>query len=280
MTAVDPEAFEVWRGYIGRNRTETQTLDLASLRRFAAALGRDPATAATAPPVLAHWAWFVNIVGRNALSPDGHPKRGDFLPPVTLPRRMFASSDIQLIEACEIDVQARSTWTIADVRLKSGKSGDLVFVETERRIEQSDRVRVIERQTVVYREDGPPTPAVVPTPGFAGAVGKLWTPDAVDLFRFSAATFNNHRIHYDAPYATGVEGYPGLVVHGPFTAAMLADRAGRTGSVRRFRFRASAPMFSGQPILLRTLADGTLDAVRCDFQVAMSATAEYEGAAA
>jgi 3-methylfumaryl-CoA hydratase len=266
-----------WSSHVGRRDVRRQRLDVESLRRFAAAQGADMDVVRHAPP-LAHWAYFLDAVGPGGIGPDGHPRRGGLLPPVSLPRRMFAGAVMTFLEPLTLDVEAEQSLAVVDVRHRSGKTGDLVFVEVDRRINQDGRERITERQTIVYRGLGDPVAAIEPTdlPPRRGA--EVWLPTAVDLFRFSAVTFNSHRIHYDHPYATGEEGYPGLVVHGPFTAAKLfafaRARAGR--EVRRFEFRAVAPLFVGQPIYLAPGgADGEVQALRCDGAVAMNATAGF-----
>jgi 3-methylfumaryl-CoA hydratase len=272
--SVAPGDIDTWRTWIGKSEVRDEVLDAEALRRFAAATGADLDVEAI-PPSLGHWAFFLPVAAGTELGPDGHPKRGGFLPPVSLPRRMFASSDMRFGPALKLGRTARMTSTIADVKHRSGKSGDLVFVEIERVVTQDGQACVSERQTVVYRGEGGRTPAVVPADP-PPAEGDLWTPGTVDLFRFSAVTFNSHRIHYDEPYATQVEGYPGLVVHGPFTAARLHAyaRARAGSSLRSFSFRAVAPLFVGQPIRLATgEGEGEVRAVRCDGATSMSATA-------
>ena len=145
-----------------------------------------------------------------------------------------------------------------------------LFVEVERELSQAGDVKVRERQTYVYREDGGPT--ALPDPESEPIAGDVWQPDEVNLFRFSAATFNGHRIHYDRTYAREVEGYPALIVHGPFTAAKLAQLSSRAGPLGRFSFRAQAPLFLGQPIHLQSDAGGAR-AIRCDGKTAMVADA-------
>ena len=274
---IRPEEIEAWRAHVGRQETRRQRLDVESLRRFAAAQGAD-LDVERRPPPLAHWAYFLEAVGQGAIGPDGHPRRGGLLPPVRLPRRMFAAAVMTFVEPLALDDPAELTLTVADVRHRTGKTGELVFVEVARRIAQGGRERLTERQTIVYRGLGEATPAVVPTdrPPHPGA--EVWAPGPVDLFRFSAVTFNSHRIHYDLPYVQGEEGYPGLVVHGPFTAAKLyafaQARAGRP--IRRFEFRAQSPLFAGQPITLAPGGeDGEVQAIRCDGAVAMSAKAGF-----
>jgi len=264
-----------WREWIGREEVRTQRLDVESLRRYAAALGEDLSVEAMIP-ALAHWAWFLPVAAK--LGEDGHPARGGFLPPVSLPRRMFAASSMRFPAPLQLDTMAQLTSTIADVRHRRGRSGDLVFVEVERRITQHGQLRVEEHQSIVYRGIGEPVPAVVGQPQ-AQPADIIWQPGPVDLFRFSAVTFNAHRIHYDRPYATTVEGYPDLVVHGPFTAARLFAHArtcnGKTPG--QFSFRALAPLFVSQPVhLLKGERTGEYHARRCDGEIAMTATASFD----
>jgi 3-methylfumaryl-CoA hydratase len=274
---VRPEEIDAWRTHVGRQETRRQRLDLESLRRFAAAQGAD-LDVERRPPPLAHWAYFLETIGPDGLGPDGHPRRGGLLPPVRLPRRMFAAAAMSFHEPLTLDEPAELTLTVADVRHRAGRSGDLVFVEVDRQLTQGARERLTERQTIVYRDAGGPTPPVVPTDLPPHHDSEVWSPGPADLFRFSAATFNSHRIHYDLPYAQSEEGYPALVVHGPFTAAKLFGFAARRGhgSVRSFEFRATAVLFAGQPIYLAPgLEAGEAQALRCDGAVAMSAKATF-----
>ncbi|MFV3126799.1 FAS1-like dehydratase domain-containing protein [Niveispirillum sp. KHB5.9] len=274
-STVDPTELEQWRGWIGRSEARTETLDAEALRRYAAALGED-LDVERRQPSLAHWAFFLPVVAADRIGPDGHPMRGGFLPPVSLSRRMFGAAAMEFGDALVLGKAATLTATIADVRHKPGRSGDLVFVEVDREIAQDGVVKVRERQTIVYRPAGVPVAPIEETRLRVGEVDRVWRPGPVELFRFSAVTFNSHRIHYDLPYAMDEEGYPGLVVHGPFTAARLyglaAEQAG--APLRRFGFRAAAPLFANQPILLSPGAEpGFVQAVRCDGTVAMTATA-------
>lgn len=275
--ALTPDVIEAWRGHIGRSEVRRQLLDVETLRRFAAATGADM-DVERAPPPLGHWAYFLDVVPPGDLGPDGHPKRGRLLPPVTLPRRMFASASIVFSEPLALGREAELTLTVADVKHRSGRTGDLVFVEVDRLLTQDGRERLTERQTIVYRGVGDPTPPVQPKPQPQRAGEEIWTPGPTDLFRFSAVTFNSHRIHYDQAYVRDEEGYPGLVVHGPFTAVKLAALAARARpgqALRRFAFRANAPLFVGQPVQLApAAAPGEVEAIRCDGTLAMSAQAE------
>ena len=276
-SAIRPEEIEAWSAHVGRQEIRRQRLDVECLRRFAAAQGADMDVERHAPP-LAHWAYFVETIGPEGIGPDGHPRRGGLLPPVRLPRRMFAAAVMTFAEPLALDVEGELSITVADVRHRTGKTGDLVFVEVDRRLIQEGRERLTERQTIVYRGLGDPVAPIVPTDLPLRHEAEVWLPTPVDLFRFSAVTFNSHRIHYDQPYVTGEEGYPGLVVHGPFTAAKLFAfaQARATGPIRRFEFRAVAPLFVGQPIYLAPGGgEGEVQALRCDGAVAMNAQAAF-----
>ena len=268
MSAITPAQLSAWQEAVGREIVEESVLETGALARFALAVGADGG----AVP-LAHWAFFLPSPKDGDIGPDGHPKRGNFLPDIALPRRMFAASSIEFPGALKTGTSARQTSRVAELTHKAGRSGDLVFARVEKRIEQGGELRVREVQTYVYRDMGDPVPMPEPMPQMPE--GERWQPDEVNLFRFSAATGNGHRIHYDQPYTTRVEGYPALIVHGPFTAAKLAALAMRDGDLARFSFRALAPLFLGQQIVLRRTGEGEYEAVRCDGATAMSATAEF-----
>ena len=281
MNTIQPADVAAWRDFVGRTETVTQYLDAVSLKRFLAVLGErvdaDPETV----PEMAHWAYFLQMTANEDIGPDGHVKRGGFMPPVTLPRRMFAGGTTRFLRPLSVGRDAACRTRIADVTHKAGRTGDLVFVELERTLSQADETCVVETQTIVYRGTGGSVPPVERTDP-AALEEPVWTPGPVHLFRFSAVTFNAHRIHYDEPYATAEEGYPGLVVHGPLTASMLCRLAARTAGGRRMRafsFRAAAPLFAGQPIRLRAESGGdTVKAValRQDGQVAVTASAAFD----
>ena len=266
------------RSAIGRQRTLSGRLDVSSLLRFAAAVGVQHDESAQLP--VAHWAFFHEVEADAELGADGHSRPGSFLPfAAELPRRMFASTSIRFNHPLQSDEPANVTLTIADVHLKHGRDGDLLFVDVVRRVTQFGVLCVDETQKIVYRPRS--TSAKIALPSVATdafvkpVVGELWCPNRASLFRFSAATFNGHRIHYDYPYALGVEGYPDLVVHGPFIAAKLSVLAARLGPLAAFAFRALAPCFVDQPIRLVEMKVGELQAIRCDGTVAISAEAIY-----
>ena len=260
--------------WIGRTRADIAVLDPELARRYAAAMGVDLDVETRFPP-LGHWAYFNDAVEPGELGPDGHPKRGRFLPPVELPRRMFASATFSFEAPLSLGQPAQLDQTIADVRQRSGRTGALVLVDVERKLSQGGALKLIETQTIVYREAGEATPPVADTG--AGEEGELWRPGPVDLFRYSAATYNGHRIHYDQTYVREEEGYPDLVVHGPFTAAKLCDLAARTAGapLKAFSFRALAPLFVNQPVRLRHGDEpNSVIAVRCDGQIVVAASFE------
>ncbi|RYE03190.1 MAG: hypothetical protein EOP61_05655 [Sphingomonadales bacterium] len=269
--SIDPGAISEWRSAIGRQETRCEVLAVESLRRYALAIGRD-ADVERSQPALAHWAFFLPAPADDEVGGDGHPKRGGFLPAITLPRRMFAASRMEFHVPLELGKLAEMTSIVADVVHKSGRSGDLVFVEVERVLRQDGVPRVSERQSYVYRGDGEST--AMPAPSADPIDGETWHPDEINLFRFSAATFNGHRIHYDLPYASEVEGYPALVIHGPFTASKLAELASRERPLASFSFRAQAPLFLGQAVTLQR-AQNELRALRADGAVAMTGAATW-----
>jgi 3-methylfumaryl-CoA hydratase len=234
--------------WVGRSETREEWIAPFPSNALAATLDRaDPAYAeGTALPPLWHWLHFLPVSPLAEAGPDGHPARGGFLPPVPLPRRMWAGSRLRFLGPFMIGVEARRVSTVKNVTHKSGRSGDLVFVTVRHEVFVGDEATIDEEHDIVYRaaaEPGAPAPAPVAAPADAD-----WTypvqPDAVMLFRYSALTFNSHRIHYDLDYVTRVEGYAGLVVHGPLIATLLLDglrRARPAARVTAFTFRAVAP---------------------------------------
>jgi 3-methylfumaryl-CoA hydratase len=233
-------------------------------------------------PPLWHWFYFLPRAPQAMLGSDGHPRRGGFLPPIPYPRRMFAGSRLRFHRPLLLGRPAERHATIADVSLKSGRSGALAFVTVACRFEQDGALCVEEEQQIVYREPGAavPAPAIQAWPALpAGASCSLVTPDPRVLFRFSALTFNAHRIHYDRDYAEREEGYPGLVVHGPLTAMLLLHAARQTVAqpVVGFSFRGQAPLFDLAPFRLVVIPSGRelqLEAQRSDGQVALAARVE------
>lgn len=278
--SIDEQDLAAYRAHVGRRMEETDSLSPEVVSRFAAALDHAwPGGGAELPPMW-HYGLFLNQVPTARLGPDGHPPRGDFMPAVKLPRRMFAGSKVGFRAPLVAGREATKVTEIASVDYRQGKSGGLVFVRLNISVFQRDALCVEEEQTIVYRGDGPPLPAVTPRPAPPEPTGgsiESWLPTSVELFRFSAVTFNAHRIHYDLPYVTAVEGYPTLVVHGPLTALRLCAFAARVlGPLKQFQFRGEAPLFVGQPVRLiadRSGPECRLVAERCDGAAAMTATA-------
>jgi len=202
-------------------------------------------------PPLWHWLYFLDAAPQSKIGADGHAERGDFLPPVPLPRRMWAGSRFSFDgEPVRVGDPIGRKSEIKSVEPKSGSTGSMVFVTVKHTISGPRGVSFVEEHDIVYREAaGPGEQPKAPKPAPADAT---WTKtimaDPVLLFRFSALTFNGHRIHYDQPYVTGTEGYPGLIVHGPLLGLLqieLARRANADKIPRSFEFRALSPVFAG-----------------------------------
>lgn len=261
---MDDAALKAW---IGRAEEASDVAAPGPLAGLAALLDHQtsPWPPGCAPP-LAHWLYFLPYVRQSEIGPDGHPKRGGdgLLPPVELPRRMWAGSRLTFSGPIALGAAITRRSSIADIQRKIGGSGEMVFVTVRHEIAAGGELRVVEEQDLVYRGEPPAAAAGAPapapkadTPPGEAVASRTVTPDPVQLFRFSALTFNSHRIHYDRDYATKVEGYPGLVVHGPYLATLLMDhflrnRPGR--EVTGFRFRARSPLFDQSPFTLH-LAD-------------------------
>jgi 3-methylfumaryl-CoA hydratase len=237
------------RAWTGRQEVVEDVVTPFPVAALAATLDRDdPAPAPGTPlPPLWHWLYFLPLHRQSAIGPDGHARRGGFLPPVPLPRRMWAGGRFDFRRPVRVGDAVRRTSTIADVSLKEGRTGPLAFVLVRHEIATAEGVALVEEHDIVYR-DLPRPGEAAPAPRSAPA-DALWRrdihPDDVLLFRYSALTFNGHRIHYDRRYVTEVEGYPGLIVHGPLIATLLADllRRHTEAPMTAFRFRAVRPLF-------------------------------------
>ena len=244
------------QSWIGRTETLHDIVTAAPLRALSATLDREDAepVPGMAVPPLWHWLYFLPQPRRSEIGPDGHAKRGGFLPPVPLPRRMWAGGRLQWHQGNPLvvgDVVQRSS-RIESVKHKTGRSGDLLFVLVSHQIQNAAGLVLSEEHDIVYRADpqpGDPVPSPQPA-----AKDATWTtavvPDDVLLFRYSALTFNGHRIHYDRRYVTEVEGYPGLIVHGPLIATLLLDLLRKNlpdARVQRLEFRAVRPVFDIAP---------------------------------
>ena len=246
---MDASALTAW---IGKTETREDAITAAPIAALSALLDRDdpPPKPGDAIPPLAHWLYFLPIYRQSQAGADGHALRGDFLPPVPLPRRMWAGSRIEFLRPLAIGAAAQRISRIADVKVKEGRSGALVFVTVRHEVSDAGGLAITDEHDIVYRsETGKAVADPVPAP-----VDEAWSrtidPDPVLLFRYSAVTFNSHRIHYDQPYVTRVEGYPGLIVHGPLTATLMIDLLRRNlpqAQVRRYSFRALRPLFDTAP---------------------------------
>ena len=203
-------------------------------------------------PYLSHWLYFLPNDPMRLLGEDGHPMRGGFLPPVALPLRMWAGSRVEFLRPLRIGAEVTRRSTIGDIREKNGRTGPLVFVRVDHEIYEQAEILVRESQDIVYR--GPPpldagAPPLIRAPDESEWVHQV-IPNPVLLFRYSALTFNSHRIHYDYPYATSVEGYAGLVVQGPLIATLLLNELVQRRpdfDVTKFEFRAVSPLIVPSP---------------------------------
>ena len=240
---------------------------------------------------LGHWLHFTPTATQSALATDGHPKLGNFLPPLTLPRRMWAGSKIAFHSPIRVGQQLSRTTRIESITPKTGSSGKLCFVVLRHDLHAAGEPALTEHQTIVYREAAPVDPSAPslrrpPRDATDAPAGWNWshasTPDEVMLFRYSALTFNSHRIHYDLPYATEVEGYPGLVMQGPLSATLLVDRflfENPGTGITFFEFSARSPVFAGEQIHIcgRAAGDGAeeLAVFGPGGQLAITARIEY-----
>jgi len=245
--------------WIGRSETVTDTVAPTPYAALSAMLDRDPQRppVGTLLPALWHWLYFLPLHRQSEIGPDGHAKRGGFLPPVPLPRRMWAGSQFQFHSPLRVGDALMRTSTIHDVTEKSGRTGPLVFVKVRHEIRRDGEadVALTEFHDIVYREaPSAEQPATAPTT--APAISpweRKWVPDDVLLFRYSALTFNGHRIHYDRRYVTEVEGYPGLIVHGPMLATLLLDLLRHEkpdAAIARYEFKAVRPVFDINPFFV------------------------------
>ena len=250
---IDPQLLAHLQTWQGRSETLEDLITPAPLRALSATLDRDDAlpVAGTDLPPLWHWLFFLPHHRQSEIGPDGHAKRGGFLPPVPLPRRMWAGGRLQWHAPLKVGDAVKRVSTIQSVTHKAGRTGDLLFVLVKHEVFNAHGLCLTEEHDIVYRPAAQATDPV-PAPIAASSLaepGEMWTrdvvPDDVLLFRYSALTFNGHRIHYDRKYVTQVEGYPGLIVHGPLIATWLVDLVRRhtDRSIQRFEFKALRPTF-------------------------------------
>ncbi|MFX1677489.1 MaoC family dehydratase N-terminal domain-containing protein [Paraburkholderia sp. A2WS-5] len=282
MSQENPPSFEAW---VGRSEANADRITETPVRFMQATL--DAADAGTPPtqlPPLWHWLYFLPAARQSDIGADGHPQRGGFLPPVTLPRRMWAGGRLQFLQPLTIGEPIRRVSTVKSIQSKSGRSGQLLFVTVLHEISGASGLAIREEHDIVYR-DAPAPGASAPQPVAAPVdeqFGRTITPDPVLLMRYSALTFNGHRIHYDRPYVMEEEGYSGLVVHGPLIATLLMEelrRAHPEKTIRSFEFKAVSPLFDIAPFTVNGKLEGDtahLWARGPEGQLAMQASARIE----
>jgi 3-methylfumaryl-CoA hydratase len=257
--SIDIEHLRTW---IGRVHEVEDSLCEFPARALGAILDHDRRlSAGDALPAAWHWLYFLDATKRSMIGPDGHPKKGDFLPPIPLPRRMWAAGSMKIHRPLRLGRLSSKRSSVRSVDHKTGKSGDLVFVILDHEVSQAGDVCIREEQTLVYR--AMPTERAPLSAGERSRAAADWSAtfraDGVDLFRYSALTFNSHRIHYDRDYAMGEEFYPGLVVHAPLLVTLLLnllhlEMAG--APVAALEFRAARPTFDSSPVHLHGARDG------------------------
>jgi 3-methylfumaryl-CoA hydratase len=276
-------AMDHLRTWIGRQDRASDTITPELLKRFRAALG-GYTELGSQPPLGMHWCLAMPAVTRDGLGIDGHPAKGPFLPPVPLPRRMWASSRLRFHQPASVGTTIERTSTIADIVFKqSAASGPLVFVAIDHTFTQKSgqgtEALLEERQTIVYRQPSPFKQAAPQEPKHTARSLNI-LPDSTLLFRYSAVTFNGHRIHYDHNYTTSVEGYPGLVVHGPLMATLLMNLAQSSRPnhpLQEFEFRGVAPAFVDEALVLSVI-DEDVEALEVSNQegaLIMTASAQF-----
>ncbi|MFM7011441.1 MAG: MaoC family dehydratase N-terminal domain-containing protein [Betaproteobacteria bacterium] len=232
--------------WLGKQQTVVDRMDPGHAARIAVTLGDPIPEVGMRLSPLWHWAFFLETVPIAQTGLDGHPARGSFLPPADNRNRMWAGGRVSFDGALEVGVEARKTSTVTAIQEKKGRTGSLLFVTVKHDIEQKGKLVVSEEQDIVYREPSPPK-----LQGTEPAPPSQWSepvdPSPVLLFRYSAVTFNSHRIHYDHPYVTQTEGYPGLVIHGPLIATMMCRafaHAHPKASVKHLAYRGLRPLIA------------------------------------
>jgi 3-methylfumaryl-CoA hydratase len=260
MSSVESEVS--WQDWIGRTQTRADLISAAPVAALSATLDCESTVVAQGRPLPPawHWLYFQDAVASAALDRDGHAKRGSFLPSISLPQRMWVGGRVRIISPLVVGEEARRESSIAAIRQKQGSSGELVFVTIKHELYQAGALAIEEEQDLVYRERGTgrTLPNAQPAPANT-EWQRVISPDSVLLFRYSALTFNSHRIHYDRDYAISEEGYSALVVQGPLTATLLLDLLHRNlpkAQVASFEFRAVRPLLENSRITLQGRRDG------------------------
>lgn len=276
-----------WDEWLGKTEVREDTITLAPVEMLLATLEDNEAKLGKGDPLPPNWHWmyFLARTPQSALSQDGLPQGSDLLPDVGMPRRMFGGCRLEFPAPLPIGADVRRESSIHDIREKHGRSGRLIFVDVRHRIFAGDTLCIEEITTSVFREEGGKNNAPEILPALPPAPDGAWVAEhsvtEPFLFRYSALTFNPHRIHYDRPYATGVEGYPGLVVHGPLLATLMLELPRRHSNrrVKRFNFRAMAAVYDIAPFRCVGVPEGdevALEVIGPDGGTAMTATAAFE----
>lgn len=238
-----------YKNWLGKSETNSMIIDARQAEMMAATFDKEVPNIGYPLPACWHWAWFNAAKPHSELGRDGHPKRGGngLLPPIELPRRMWAGGEIQFIKPMIIGREITKTSTVEKIAKKNGSTGSLCIVTVLHELSDGGDICITERQNLVFREDPKPDAATVtpPSPPQGAEISKQITPNPVTLFRYSALTFNGHRIHYDVDYARDVEGYEGLVFHAPLTATLLMELASEIAgkTISSFKYRATSPLF-------------------------------------
>jgi 3-methylfumaryl-CoA hydratase len=252
------------RQWIGRTQEATDIVTAQLVKALRATLFQEigEPKAGDAAPFTVHWCLAQPVFPMSMLGPDGHPTRGGFLPPVPLPRRMWAGGELEFLDSLRVGDQSTRTSRISDVTVKTGSTGQLCFVSVEHIVTSPRGIAIRERQDIVYREMGAaqaPASAKPTAPPPAAQHRETHVSDPVLLFRYSALTFNGHRIHYDRDYVTEVEGYPGLIFHGPLQATFIVEMAARLRGgkpPKTFSYRGVQPLFEGSEFSINANDNG------------------------
>jgi 3-methylfumaryl-CoA hydratase len=253
------------RQWVGRSSEASDIVTAQLVKGLRATLFQEVGepTSGDIAPFTVHWCLAQPVFPMSMLGPDGHPTRGGFLPPVPLPRRMWAGGELEFLDPLRVGDEATRTSRISDVTLKTGSTGTLCFVSVEHLVTTARGTAIRERQDIVYREMGGPQPAApakaAPSPRLAQH-SEIHMADPVLLFRYSALTFNGHRIHYDRDYVTKVEGYPGLIFHGPLQAAFIVELAAKLRGgkpPKKLSYRGVQPLFEGSEFSVNANDNGS-----------------------
>ena len=244
--------------WLGKSQVFHDRMDPGHASRIATTLSEVVPGQGDTLPALWHWAYFLESIPLDMLGMDGHPARGAFLPPADNRNRMWAGGRVDFLAPLRVGIDAEKTSTVSAIQEKKGRTGSLLFVTVRHEVTQEGKLAISEEQDIVYREPSPPK-LVGTEPAPAAQWKDRVDPSAVMLFRYSAVTFNGHRIHYDHPYVTQTEGYPGLVVHGPLIATLMCKafrRAHPKATLRHLSYRGLRPLIAPTPFEVAGMVTG------------------------